>query len=389
MKNKVYNFRIYPNQEQIILLAKTFGCVRKIYNLMLNERQEVYQQLKDDKDALYSYNYRTESDYKIEYDYMLEVDSIALQQSRLNLQNAYKAFFSKQNKFPKFKNKHNKQSYRTISVNKNLKVDFENRKIKLPKLGWVSYRDNRIFEAPIRSITISRNKAGNYFAAILVQEDIQHKQKLDNVLGIDLNIEHFAVLSTGQKIKSPKYYQQTENKLKQEQKKLSRKTLGSQNRLKNKLKVARLHQKIRNQKTDFLQKLSTKIIDENQIIVLEDLSIKDMLQNKYLSKSIQQQNWYEFVSMLKYKADWFGREVIQTDKYFPSSQLCSNCGYRNENLKLSNRQWQCPECETFHDRDINAAINLTHTVGTTEINACGDKSSRILHSAQESTSFRA
>ena len=389
MKNKVYNFRIYPNQEQSILLTKTFGCVRKIYNLMLNERQEVYQQLKDDKDALYSYNYRTESDYKTEYDYMLEVDSIALQQSRLNLQNAYKAFFSKQNKFPKFKNKHNRQSYRTVSVNKNLKVDFEDKKIKLPKLGWIKYSDNRTFEASIRSITISRNKAGNYFAAILVQEDIQHKQKLDNVLGIDLNIEYFAVVSTGQKVLSPKYYQKTESKLAIEQKRLSRKKKGSNNKDKQRLKVAKLYQKIRNQKVDFLHKLSTKIIDENQIIVLEDLNIKDMLQNKYLSKSIQQQNWYEFVSMLKYKADWYGREVIQADRYFPSSQLCSNCGYRNENLKLSDRQWQCPDCETFHDRDINAAINLTHTVGTAEINACGDKSSRILHSAQESTSFRA
>ena len=390
-KNKAYNFRIYPNSSQRELLSKTFGCTRFIYNQMLFERQQVYQELKDDKETLYSYNYKTEKDYKEQFDWLSEPDSVSLQQARLNLIQAYKNFFKKHNKFPKFKSKHNRQSYRTVSINNNLRVDFHNKRIKLPKVDWVSYRDDRQFSVPIRSITVSKSKSGNYFASILVDEDIQLKPEAKNQtpLGIDLGLTYFATFSTGEKIQHPKFFQNTEKKLAKEQRFLSKKEKGSNNRYKQRIKVAWLHQKIKNQKTDFLQKLSSRLIDENQVIVLENLNVSDMLKNKYISKQIQGSNWYQFVQMIKYKADWYGRQVVQVDKYFPSSQLCSHCGYKNENLKLSDRQWQCPKCETFHNRDINAAINLANTVGTTGINACGDKSSRTLHSAQESTSFRA
>lgn len=375
---KAYKFRIYPNTMQKILLAKSFGCNRLLYNLMLNERISIYESLKDDKESLYKYKYTTEKSFKNQYDFMKEIDSISLQQTRRNLEQSYKNFFKKTHKFPKFKSKHNKQSYKTVSTNGNIKIDFENHKIKLPTLTWIKYRDNRKFSPQnISSVTVSKTKSNKYFASILVEEEIQQYDELNNILGIDLGIKDFIVTSSNDRFNfnkdKVKYYQK---KIERYHKLLSRKQKGSNNRNRCKLKLAGLYEKLQNLKTDFFHKLSFKLINENQVINLEDLNINGMLKNHNLARQIATSSWRSFTSMLEYKANWYGRTINKIDRFFPSSKLCSSCGYKNSELKLSDRFWQCPQCKTIHDRDLNAAINIrNNTVGTTEINACGDMSS--------------
>lgn len=372
---KAYKFRIYPNVAQKILLAKTFGCNRLLYNLMLNERISIYESLKDDKESLYKYKYTTEKSFKNQYEFMKEIDSISLQQTRRNLEQSYKNFFRKTHKFPKYKSKRNKQSYRTVSTNGNIKIDFENHKIKLPKLTWIKYRDSRTFnQQNISSVTISKTKSNKYYASILIEEEIQQYDKSNNMIGIDLGIKDFIVTSSNDRYnfdkEKVKYYQK---KIEKYHRKLSRKKKGSSNRNKTKLQLAILYEKLRNLKTDFFHKLSSKLINENQVINLEDLNINGMLKNHNLARQIATSSWNSFTNMLEYKANWYGRTINKVDRFFPSSKLCSNCGYKNSELKLSDRSWVCPQCKTIHDRDLNAAINIrNNTVGTTGINACGD-----------------
>jgi putative transposase len=387
VKQKSYKFRIYPNKGQQELLLKTFGCTRFVYNQTLNEKNDIYKELCDNKEKLYSHKYKTEKEYKVEFDWLKEVDSIALQQTRRDLNVAFKNFFKKSAKHPRFKAKHrSRQSYRTMNVS----VNFESKHVKLPKVGHIKYHDNRIFDGKVSSATVSMSKTGKFFVSLLTKEEIEYFVPNENVIGIDLGLTSFAVDSNGNKFVHPKFYQKLQKKLAKEQRKFSRKVKSSNNRNKQRIRVARVYEKIRNQKTDYLHKLSSKIINENQVIIVEDLNVAGMVKNRKLSKSIMQSNWSEFVQMLIYKADWRGRILEKVDRFFPSTKLCSNCGHKNVELILSDREWKCKVCNSFHDRDINAAINLRNknTVGTAEIYACGDMKTTLVASAQESISFR-
>ena len=355
---KAYKYRIYPTSEQKLYLAKTFGCTRFIYNQMLADRIKSYQENKDlDIKAI---KYPTPAQYKKKYTWLKEVDSLALANAQMNLDKAFKNFFrDKSVGFPKFKSKKtNRFSYTTNNQNGTISVD-ENF-VKIPKLkSKIKIVLHRQFNGLIKSATISKTPSNQYYISILVDTENIQLPKNDNKIGIDLGLKEFAICSNGDRFGNPKNLRKSEKKLAKLQKDLSRKTKGSNNRYKARLKVAKLHQKIANQRKDFLQKLSTKIINENQVIVLEDLRVKNMLQNHKLAKAISEVSWAEFRKMLEYKASWNGREIIIAPSNYASSQLCSECGYKNSDVKnLAVRNWICPKCGAKHDRDINASINL-------------------------------
>lgn len=355
---KAYKYRIYPTSEQRLYLAKTFGCTRFVYNQMLADRIKSYEENKDlDIKAI---KYPTPAQYKKEYEWLKEVDSLALANAQMNLDKAYKNFFrDKSVGFPKFKSKKtNRFSYTTN--NQNGTISIEGNFVKIPKLkSKIKIVLHRQFKGLIKSATISKTPSNQYYISILVDTENIQLPKNDNKIGIDLGLKEFAICSNGDRFDNPKNLRKSEKKLSKLQKDLSRKQKGSNNRYKARLKVAKLHQKIANQRKDFLHKLSTKIISENQEIVLEDLRVKNMLQNHKLAKAISEVSWAEFRTMLEYKASWNSREIIIAPSNYASSQLCSECGYKNSDVKnLALRNWTCPECGVKHDRDINASINL-------------------------------
>ena len=355
---KAYKYRIYPTSEQKLYLAKTFGCTRFIYNQMLADRIKSYQENKDLD--IRTIKYPTPAQYKKEYEWLKEVDSLALANAQMNLDKAYKNFFrDKSVGFPKFKSKKtNRFSYTTNNQNGTISV--EESFVKIPKLkSKIKIVLHRQFKGLIKSATISKTPSNQYYISILVDTENIQLPKNGNSVGIDLGLKEFAVCSNGDRFDNPKNLRKYEKKLAKLQKDLSRKAKGSNNRYKARLKVAKLHQRIANQRKDFLHKLSTKIISENQVIVLEDLRVKNMLQNHKLAKVISEVSWAEFRTMLEYKASWNGREIVIAPSNYASSQLCSECGYKNSDVKnLALRKWTCPKCGAKHDRDINASINL-------------------------------
>lgn len=355
---KAYKYRIYPTSEQKLYLAKTFGCTRFIYNQMLADRIKSYQENKDLD--IRTIKYPTPAQYKKEYEWLKEVDSLALANAQMNLDKAYKNFFrGKSVGFPKFKSKKtNRFSYTTNNQNGTISV--EESFVKIPKLrSKIKIVLHRQFKGLIKSATISKTPSNQYYISILVDTENTQLPKNGNSVGIDLGLKEFAVCSNGDRFDNPKNLRKYEKKLAKLQKDLSRKAKGSNNRYKARLKVAKLHQRIANQRKDFLHKLSTKIISENQVIVLEDLRVKNMLQNHKLAKVISEVSWAEFRTMLEYKASWNGREIVIAPSNYASSQLCSKCGYKNSDVKnLALRKWTCPKCGAKHDRDINASINL-------------------------------
>ena len=385
MKLKALKLRIYPNVQQTIQLNKTFGCSRFIYNTMLSERKEVYSKLKDNPRELYEYNYRTEKQLKDEFKFLKEVDSIALQQTRMNLSIAYQNFFRKlkdtkvpssEKGFPQFKKKNSRNSFRTISVNDNLKIDFEHKKVKAPKLGWIKFHDDRIIEnIKIHNMTFSRTPSMKYYISILYEDMVGNKPKIDinkstlKIKGLDMSLTNFFVDDEGNSPQYDRNYREAEKKIAWLQEKISTTKISSLKK-KLKLRLARIHEHIANKRKDFNEKLSTKLVKENDVIVIESLSLKDMAKFKKWEerkesndksnhgKSVNDLGWYYFVQRLKTKAEEQGKIVIEANKWFASSKTCNICGYVNNDLTISDRSWICPKCGTEHNRDENAAINL-------------------------------
>lgn len=310
---KAYKYRVYPNQEQQQYFAKTFGCVRFIYNKMLADKIEHYKQTE-------TMLKNTPAPYKKEFEWLKEVDSLALANAQLNLEKAYKNFFrDKSVGFPKFKSKKsNHFSYTTN--NQNGTVYMDDGLIKIPKLkSKIRIKQHRVLDGIIKSCTISKTPSGKYFASLLVETDIQPLSKRHHKIGVDLGLKSFAITSNGETIENPKHLRKSEKRLAKLQKDLSREKKGSNNRYKARLKLAKLHEKISSQRQDFLHKVSSKMISENQVIVLEDLRVKNMMQNHKLAKAISEVSWSMFRNMLAYKAAWYGRDIIIAPKHYASS----------------------------------------------------------------------
>ncbi|PNZ79712.1 putative transposase [Staphylococcus microti] len=365
---KAYKFRLYPTEEQEVFFAKSFGCVRKVYNLMLHDRIKAYQEKTNNPSE--KMRFPTPAKYKKAFPFLKEVDSLALANAQLNLDKAYKNFFrDKSVGFPRFKSKKNPvQSYTTNNQNGTVAL-IDDKFVKVPKLkSLIRIKLHRKPKGVIKSATISRHASGKYYISLLCKEGINELPKSNSAIGIDLGITSFAILSDGQKIDNHKFTAKMEKKLRREQRKLSKRALlakkrgvnlfEAKNYQKQKRKVARLHEKSMNQHTDFLNKLSTEIIKNHDIICIEDLNTKGMLRNHKLAKSISDVSWSRFVTQLQYKADWYGRKIIKIDKWFPSSQICSKCGHKDGKKSLEIREWTCPICRTHHDRDINASRNI-------------------------------
>ena len=365
---KIVSFkcRIYPNKEQEVLLNKTIGSCRFIYNSILEEHIKAYEENKDNIRNLYEYKYKTEKEYKEEYEWLSEVDSIALQQSRRDMSSAYQNFFKslsgkRKGKvgFPKFHKKGRKDSYRTVNVNNNIKIDWSSRKIKLPVIGWLNFRDKRTdLEGKIKSATISKTKTGKFFVSFLLEREIE-EVKIFNIegalskgiaiKGLDMSLDKFYVDENNESPEYIKLYRKCQNQISYLQSKISRKQKGSNNKKKAQLRINKLYEKIANSRKDFIEKLSTKLINENDVIVVENLSIQGMSQALNLGKSVLDLGWGLFLNRLQQKADGKGKLIVKADKWFASSKTCHVCGYVNKDLQLLDREFKTSDGESAED----------------------------------------
>jgi putative transposase len=345
--------RIYPTDAQTEKLSQFFGCARWWWNRALNETTTTYATTgkglsRQGLNAMLP-------QLKQEFPWLAECHSQVLQSVTLNLTKAFINFFEKRAKFPNFKLKHGKQSIQYPQGTK-----FVDNLIYLPKLGWIKIKLHRPLDGEVKTVTISKNPSGQYFAAILTERegDRPAPDSQGNAIGIDLGIADFAITSTGSKYPNPRHIKKHEQNLKRKQRKLFRKQKGSNSRSKARKLVARVHQRITNSRNDFLHKLSHKLVNENQVIVVEDLAVKNMVKNHCLAKAISDCGWSSFVGMLDYKCERSGKILVKVDRFFPSSKTCSNCYHRVSSLPLEVRNWTCSNCGTLHDRDVNAAQNL-------------------------------
>jgi len=356
---KAYRYRIYPNDAQKEQIAKTFDCCRFVYNQTLAYRKDKYEQEKKSVSKTDCNNY-CNRELKKTYEWLKEVDKFALTNAIYNMDSAYQKFFKEHTGYPKFKSKHDKhKSYTTNFTNGNIAVDFENGKIKLPKLKEVKTKLHREFHGKIKSATVSQVPSGKYYVSILAETEHEKLPHRNQNIGLDLGIQDLCITSDGRKYENPKIIKKYEKKLSRLQRQLAHKEKGSNNYQKKKKEIALRHEKIVNTRKDYLHKISHEIVSENQVIVSENLQIRNMVKNHHLAKSINDVSWYELTRQLEYKSKWNGREYVKIDTFYASSQLCSACGYQNTATKdLSVREWICPNCGTKHDRDINAAKNI-------------------------------
>ncbi|MBD2532418.1 IS200/IS605 family element transposase accessory protein TnpB [Nostoc flagelliforme FACHB-838] len=384
---KAFKVTLIPNHKQEILINKSIGCAKFVYNHFLALKQELYQTEK--KTLTYNACSQRLTLLKKEIEWLQEVDKFTLQNSLRNLETAYKNFFADLKKakgkkgvgFPKFKKKHGcKQSYKTNLTNGNIQV-IKNR-LKLPKCGWVRFHKSQDVIGTIVNVTVTRTLSGKYIASILCETEIEKHPQVSQNIGIDLGIKSYLVTIDGEVVDNPKYYRIQKRKLRSYHKKLSRSVKGSNNRAKAKIKLARTYQRITNLRDDFLHKLSTRLIKENSIICIENLQVANMVKNHKLASSITDASWSKFVAMLEYKALWHDRIVQKVGTFYPSSQTCNHCGFINPLVKdLKLREWSCPSCDNYNLRDVNASLNilseglkiLTAAVGVPEaLNACGE-----------------
>ena len=356
---KAYKYRFYPNNQQKIQIAKTFGCCRFVYNQTLAYRKDIYEKEKKSVSKTDCNNY-CNRELKKKYEWLKEVDKFSLTNAIYSMDAAYQKFFKERAGYPKFKSKHNNhKSYTTNFTNGNIAVDFQNSKVKLPKLKGVRAKLHRNFTGQIKSATVSQVPSGKYYVSILVETENKEMPHTKKKIGLDLGIKDLCITSDGMKYENPKTIRKYERKLTKLQRQLAHKKKGSSNYQKKRREIALCHEKITNTRKDYLHKVSHEIISENQVIVSESLRIKNMVKNHHLAKSITDVSWNELTRQLEYKALWNGRRYIKVDTFYASSQLCSACGYQNEDTKdLSVREWICPVCSTRHDRDINAAKNI-------------------------------
>lgn len=404
---RALKLRLYPDKEQIKYLNNCLGASRFFYNQMLNERIEVYNRLKDDKEKLKRYKYKSPKEYKTEFPFLKEVDSHSLCWAAVNIKSAYVNFFrsikeGKKAGFPKFKSKHrHNDSYTSSNC---ISIDFDNKKIKMLKFPgkWIQYKHSTSPKswyrtAALKHITISKSPSGKYFASCAFEGEQDYSsvpKKIEKITGLDMSMQNFYVDEQGKSPEFTRNFRKYEKRLALYQRKLSRKAKGSKNREKARIKAAGLHEKIANKRKDFIEKLSLQLVRENDCIVVEQLNLKGMSRGLHMGKSVADLGYAMFVNKLKYKAAWNGKQVVLADQWYASSKLCSRCGCTNKDLMLAQKEWACPACGERHSRDTNAAMNLRkyglEILGATEELKSAERQqwdSDILHGRGEAENY--
>ena len=356
MNHKAYRFQIEPTPEQEILLNKTFGSARFVWNKLVENFNSWTPDIKPE--IVTSKTLKDDP----EYDFLNEVSAAAIQSKQLHFEEFKKQFFNKKRKVklgrPRFKSKRNKQSY-SLSYQK-FKYNSETSSIRLEKIGFVKVISTCLIPEDVdyRSVTVSKTPTGKFYVSILVKEEIKRKPLTGNKIGIDLGLKDLFILSDSQVVENPKFFRENQSKLKKAQQHLSRKVKGSKRREKQRIKVAKIHEDIKNCRDNFLHEMSSAIVRDYDVICIEDLNVSGMVKNHKLAKSISDASWSSFTRMLEYKCDWYGKTLIRIDRFYPSSKTCGCCDYKLDSLELDVREWTCPSCGTIHDRDLNAAKNI-------------------------------